>query len=744
MSNDEHPENLPVLRAGTTVGERENFAARLRPLFVALGISYRVYGKQRHLTPSAVCRYLKGDRIPPLDFLIDLFEDLADKGHPVDEGDRSELLRLREQALRGGGAVQQLQAQLEETREELADCRQEQLRLVQQLAAREETLGLVEDRLHSLRQERDRDTRLTEHIRTEQERDALHRQVQELREELLREQAWALRAKELCRLLLWQLRLADEPAPREATVHELMSTMDRATVGQLVGFVAQADDKHRPVAAELIRSAGRHRPISDAVALFVALHDAGTPEQAIDALPAAVLGRGVDEVSDLIGAFDDRALDEYTATVVRTAVRHQSWQDLARLVAHLHGRGLSPELGDTVAAAAAAFRPVGEVRALLVELGTGQRFDRTVDHCLDHAARERTIADLISLAVDLADADRAAYVRQLTAGVLGRRRAPDAAEFLGQLARVGLSLFADEAYDELIRTGAPALLVGVLAALDFKTGRHRLEATRQYAATARPVPDVIEIVQQFEAQDMVVHAADLTVAFVQHRPAAEIAELGSALDRRGSLMRLLSRAVESLPVTQYQPLIHRLDEAGLPDVGIGLLAWATRNRLTSDALEILTALPAFPGATASVLDSAADRSAPSVAQLVLALRERDRPELADTLLRTAERRAQLGPTALRNAIETEEIRQGVNRTTAPGRIPSPAASRPGRTVRDVPDVPTLLAENARLRRELDVTRQQLTATRTRLEVETARRERAETLTRIPGSPYDNTLAPLGG
>ncbi|KQV13338.1 MULTISPECIES: hypothetical protein [unclassified Kitasatospora] len=761
MSHEERPENLPALRAKAPVSERETFASRLRPLFQELGVSYRVYGKERHYTASVISRYLNGERIPEARFLVDLLQDLADAGRPVDEADQADLLRLREQALRGGGAVQVLQAQLEETQLELADCRLDQARLAEQLGEREDALGLVEQRLRALRSDRDQDAhthaeqlaaRMTEYLRVERDRDQLREQVEELREDLLRERAWALRVEEQCRLLLWQLRLTAGQGPREGSFGTLMSSMDRAPIGELVGFAAQVDDRHLPVLTELLRSVGRDRPVSDAVALFVALHEAGKPQQAEAALPAAVLGRTVPEVSDLVSAFTERGLDGYTATVVRTVVEHHAWPDIAELVADLHTRGLTPTTGDTVAAAAAVYRPPQEVAALLVELATVHELPLTADHCLETVARERAVPDLLALTERLAELGRYADARRLTAQVLRLRSAAHAGDVLSGLQRGWYGRLANETFDELVHQGAPARLVDVLTALDRERSGARIEQALRHAVSARPVAEVADLVRRFDSTQLEVHAADLAARFVLHRSPAELPELASALSE--DLPALLSRAARSRPVPEHILIARQLHRSGLHSLGIALLADAVRSRSSTDAHAVLTALPDLPEAAPAVLAGAADRPTTSVVRLVVDLRTHGQASLADALLLTAEKgRGPIAVTELRQAVEAEEARVGVARRTAPApaplTVPTPTPARPltrgpakhARSKRTptlgAADLP---AQNARLIQELETTRELLAAAHVQLDLETARREQAEARLQAVAP----SLAPLGG
>jgi CheY-like chemotaxis protein len=60
------------------------FAQALRTLFAGLGVSVRRYAARRYRDAGTVSRYLSGARVPPWEFVVDLFADLAtDHGAPA-------------------------------------------------------------------------------------------------------------------------------------------------------------------------------------------------------------------------------------------------------------------------------------------------------------------------------------------------------------------------------------------------------------------------------------------------------------------------------------------------------------------------------------------------------------------------------------------------------------------------------------------------------------------------------------
>ncbi|MER5642444.1 hypothetical protein ABT095_36585 [Kitasatospora sp. NPDC002227] len=761
---DTPPGDLPAGRPVHRLAVRLEFAARLYPLFKELGLSVRAYGHRRHLSGTAVQRYIKGQRLPAQKFLTDLFEDLAASGRLVGEAERADLLRLYEQALHGGRPEQLDEAQLNELRAELADCQQQQADLVTQLREREVALERVESRLRRLKDRRTEEriahaeqlaARLAEYQEVEDERDRLRREVEGLRDELVRERAWFVSVMEQCQHLYWQTesrRTVQEPA----TFGSLLSGMDSAPVGELVGFVAGADDKHRPVVTELLRAAGRHRPVPDAVTLFVALHEAGTPQHAEVALPAAIIGRGVPEVADLIDAFTARRLDSFTATVVGTFVEHHTWQEIAELVAHLHARGLAPEPADTVAAAAVVVREPAEVAALLIGLGRDHGLTSTVLHCLDTAVQQRSPAHLVALARQLEDANWRAYVRELTARMVQHHQAQSAAEYLSWLPRAGLGWLADETFAQLIRFGDTATLVDLLSAPDFDQRERRLAEAKGYAAHSRTTPDVVELVQRFDERRLQAHGAELLIEFLQCRRPGEALRFAELLDLPlpGTASRLLLLGARQLSTPELKLLLHRLHVPGLSELHTELLVWVAGNRSPAEAAELLVPLPAVPADAQAVLDAAADRDTPSVAQLFVCWRAASRDPLAHALLATFDQRFPLSRANLRLAVSAEEERRGIVRKPPPP-TGEPAAPAPGRTParhartrRPRADrlaaaeqtIAELADRNAQLVREMERTREQLARVTYELEVESARRAQLE----LAAQPYPGPYAPLPG
>ncbi|MFD4535684.1 hypothetical protein ACFWNL_23590 [Kitasatospora sp. NPDC058397] len=646
-----------------------DFASRLRPLFDSLRVSYRVYGKRRNITASAICRYLSGERIPTQRFLEDLFDDLAAAGARVDDEEQATLLHLRQRALNGGGPVQQTQAQLEEAQQEVRDCLARESELQGALQAREQELRENQEQLDRLRRERGSSDQaaqlawqLSQYERVEAERDRLRDEVDELREELFGERDWRLRLTEQCRQLMWQL-LVTERVPAAGGLVSLLSNAESASVSELVGLAAAADDRQLAVATELIRSAGRHRPLGDAVDLFVALHEAGRPQQAQATLPASVLGRTVSDVTELIGAFAARGLDDYTATVIRTWVELQSWPEVVELTVQLHKAGEDPEPGDTVAMAAAAVRSPDDVISLLLELNLRHGLSSTVGRCLDVMAKEREIAALVEVADGLEDAGLPELCRRLVVLVVQQRRPQDTAELLRQLSQGRLIWLADQMFDELNRYGRPRTIVAVLSGLGFADGAARIQAAAEYAAEFRSGTDAAALVRGFQAVDLSAHAALITGNFVLLRAPAEVTQLMRALDTPGgeSAGRCLEEAERRMTVDQILRMGRKLFATDLREHGCDLLARTTRSRPAGVAAELLAKLSEFPDIAEPVFARTVwGLSLQAVAEVIVSLRSRPRLDVADRLAKVTEELIPDSREALREEIEAAQERRAAN------------------------------------------------------------------------------------
>ncbi|MFE7187445.1 helix-turn-helix domain-containing protein [Streptomyces erythrochromogenes] len=219
-------------------------AAALRELFSSLGLSVRRYASRTHRNAGAVSRYLNGTRVPPWDFVTELFIEVAkQKKAPL----RQEAMELIKESHRNAlkvsnkrlHEVQTLQDQLEE-----ADARVQQAAIREQvlmegLQLREQRIAELETRHVELSARRDKEIREREGtvaelaLARETDSDELARlksEVDQLRVELHRAKESSAAAEERCRTLEERLAAAEEQAQagREAMDSDKLEEAQRS------------------------------------------------------------------------------------------------------------------------------------------------------------------------------------------------------------------------------------------------------------------------------------------------------------------------------------------------------------------------------------------------------------------------------------------------------------------------------------------------------------------------------------
>ncbi|MFI8450295.1 hypothetical protein [Streptomyces erythrochromogenes] len=219
-------------------------AAALRELFSCLGLSVRRYASRTHRNAGAVSRYLNGTRVPPWDFVTELFIEVAkQKKAPL----RQEAMELIKESHRNAlkvsnkrlHEVQTLQDQLEE-----ADARVQQAAIREQvlmegLQVREQRIAELETRHVELSARRDKEIREREGtvaelaLARETDSDELTRlksEVDQLRVELHRAKESSAAAEERCRTLEERLATAEEEAQagREAMDSDKLEEAQRS------------------------------------------------------------------------------------------------------------------------------------------------------------------------------------------------------------------------------------------------------------------------------------------------------------------------------------------------------------------------------------------------------------------------------------------------------------------------------------------------------------------------------------
>ncbi|WP_031522904.1 response regulator [Streptomyces sp. NRRL F-5123] len=205
------------------------FAQALRTLFAGLGVSVRRYAARRYRDAGTVSRYLGGTRVPPWEFVLDLFADLAaDHGAAATPPALDHVRDLHRRALQAAapaaGGVHLLQQQL-------ADADREARRAT----AQEDLLGdALLDRRHRLADLEVRFSLLEARWTAERaatllppdpqvapvgagdllaERDRLEDQVKELEAELEETRLRVMLAESRCEVLERQLAVAEGPLP---------------------------------------------------------------------------------------------------------------------------------------------------------------------------------------------------------------------------------------------------------------------------------------------------------------------------------------------------------------------------------------------------------------------------------------------------------------------------------------------------------------------------------------------------
>ncbi|WP_413808411.1 response regulator [Streptomyces sp. OE57] len=215
-----HPlgENLPE--------ECRAFAVELRKLFLGLGVSVRRYAVRRHRDPSTISRFLNGTRIPPWEFVFDLFTDLAERRGVAPTPAAIELVReLHRAAVRTsrspGHAMEILQIQLADADRDARVSMAHQDVLGEALLDLKHRIADLEVRLNQAEAawatERARADALERDIpdRDEliKERDLLQQEVRRLTEELDEVRLRGRLAEERCLVLERQLAMVESQRP---------------------------------------------------------------------------------------------------------------------------------------------------------------------------------------------------------------------------------------------------------------------------------------------------------------------------------------------------------------------------------------------------------------------------------------------------------------------------------------------------------------------------------------------------
>ncbi|WP_335981031.1 response regulator [Streptomyces sp. CA2R106] len=209
------------------------FAQALRTLFAGLGVSVRRYAARRYRDAGTVSRYLGGTRVPPWEFVVELFADLAaDHGAPATPLTLERVRELHRLAVQGGvppaDGVQVLQQQLADADREARRATAQEDVLGDALLDRQHRIADLEVRFSLLESQW-----LAERTSTQlppdgsgsvddllAERRRLESQVRTLETELEETRLRVMLAESRCDVLERQLAIAEGPLPALGTIEQ--------------------------------------------------------------------------------------------------------------------------------------------------------------------------------------------------------------------------------------------------------------------------------------------------------------------------------------------------------------------------------------------------------------------------------------------------------------------------------------------------------------------------------------------
>ncbi|THA85496.1 hypothetical protein [Streptomyces sp. A0592] len=415
-------------------------AAALRELFSSLGLSVRRYASRTHRNAGAVSRYLNGTRVPPWDFVTELFIEVAkQKKAPL----RQEAMELIKEAHRNAlkvsnkrlHEVQTLQDQLEE-----ADARVQQAAIREQvlmegLQLREQRIAELETRHVELSARRDKEIREREGTVAElapaRETDSdelarLKSEVDQLRVELQRAKESSAAAEERCRALEERLAAAEEQAQagRDAMESDRLEEAQRSA------------EEAKALADEL------RRQLDDLTAKAAP----PPPAPSVD-FRRVRWERTEEEQRELAG----RPIDVTILELIKHAVKD--------------------EFGDTFALAApiARWSPPETLREICRRLW-GRGYDFMATELAGHAATEMGLQSLLDFLLLAADGDDARQVRYLTDRVLYHfayfREASEVVTFMDMLDEAGWAPWVIQIKKNCASDRKPVRLAELLRVLD--------------------------------------------------------------------------------------------------------------------------------------------------------------------------------------------------------------------------------------------------------------------------------------
>ncbi|MDG4857481.1 hypothetical protein P8605_04795 [Streptomyces sp. T-3] len=197
---------------GELPAEARALADALRQLFLGLNVSVRRYAVRRHRDAGTISRYLNGTRIPPWEFVLDLFHDVTDcRGGAPTTATIDHLRELHRSALKASNAgkhrIQLLEDELAEADRRAQNSTTRELAVQDALQDRQHRITDLEMRIRQLEVDRAKERsevssalelydRQLEDL--SMERDRLRDEIRRLRSELARAHADRLQAEARC------------------------------------------------------------------------------------------------------------------------------------------------------------------------------------------------------------------------------------------------------------------------------------------------------------------------------------------------------------------------------------------------------------------------------------------------------------------------------------------------------------------------------------------------------------------
>lgn len=633
------------------MAEKRAFVEDLRMIFCRLGVSVRRYSARRHVDPSTLTRYLKGDRLPAWDFVATLIADLREEGAALTLEAEQRVRELHREALqsnRPASKKQQLEDQLALADEEARRKQAHAQALEEALLDRMQRLSQAEARCRDLAIELDQRTQLHraeldlwqgEYEQLGRECDDLQREITYLKEVLAVTQAELIAAEDQCRMLESQLETVQELWQEAAVVPSLMAALEAtdrtASVPELVSVVSDLESRtRRAMASELVTSVSRSRPVHEVAALLAGLDGAGLGAHARAALPVLVLTRPVDDLGCLAAELERSRLIDLGARLLQESVRLHTPTDTAAFAAALHREHL-PEHVAVLLGAFLATRELPQVLEAVDLLATGPAAD-ALPQALRAAAWERPVSDIVEISQGLREKGWDGLTHALQAEAVSVRPATDITELIDSFSRRGLLRDADFVLDNA-QSCSSGHLVALVSALRVVRNHAASAAVLERAALTRAPGDVATLINDLHATGNGTLACDVLIVSAARRSPDDFVALLRALDERHrEVSWVLEHAAGMTSPSDAALLFRTLNEVGLPSHAEAVFVSTIENRPTGHAGQFLTILHRrdAPALMAEALLERARTMPPAmVAPLVLALASADLRGQLDAVLR---------------------------------------------------------------------------------------------------------------